>query len=159
MGHDLEEIETRLARCERSLYGDADSREGLSSRMHMTETLVEKIDATLSKLNWLIIAGVLVGVLNLVIGRSPSQPSAPHQSTSVITSDAATAAEHLTSHRTYLTTADVAAKEKVSVREVVDMIAQGEIQPPPEKAGREYRIAAHYSILPQPAEDCGNVQQ
>jgi len=158
MGHDLEEIETRLSRCERSLYGDADSREGLSSRMHMTETLVEKIDATLSKLNWLIIAGVLVGVLNLVIGRSPSQASAPHQSTSVITSDAA-ATEHLTSHRAYLTTADVAAKEKVSVREVVDMIAQGEIQPPPEKAGREYRIAAHYSIQPQSAEDCGNVQQ
>jgi hypothetical protein len=158
MGHDLDELETRLARCERSLYGDADSREGLSSRMHMTETLVEKIDTTLSKLNWLIIAGVLVGILNLVMNRGSSTASAPHQSTSVITSDAADAAQ-LTTHRTYLTTADVAAKEKVSVREVVDMIASGEISPPPEKSGREYRIAAHYSILPQPAEDCGNVQQ
>jgi hypothetical protein len=157
MGHEPEELETRLARCERAIFGDDDSSQGLSARMHMMETLVTKIDATLSKLNWLIIAGVLVGILNLLIGRTPTA-SAPSQSTSVITSDAADLGQ-LTTHRTYLTTADVAAKEKVSVREVVNMIAQGEITPPPAKEGREYRIAADYRILPQPAADCGTEPQ
>lgn len=125
--------------------------------MHMTETTTAKIDANLNKLVWLVITAVVVGLLNLILPRSNSAPSAPHQSTSVITGDA-TDLEQLASHRTYLTTADVAAKEKVSVREVVDMIAQGEITPAPEKTGREYRIAASYRILPQPAADCGNKQ-
>lgn len=156
MGHEPAELETRIARCERAIFGDDDSSEGLSARMHMTETTLEKIDATLSKLNWLIIAGVVVGILNLIIGKS--HLAAPTQSTSVITGDASDLTQ-LATHRTYLTTADVAAKEKVSVREVVDMIAQGEIEPQPEKTGREYRIAANYRILPQPAASCGTSEQ
>ncbi len=151
MGHEPADIETRLARCERTLYGDDDSSEGLSARMHMTETTLEKIDATLSRVTWLMITGIIVGILNLVITRPGTH--APSQSTSVITGDATDLTQFAT-HRTYLTTADVAAKEKVSVREVVDMIAQGEIEPPPEKIGREYRIAANYRILPHPAASC-----
>lgn len=151
MGHEPVELENRIARCERALFGNDDSSEGLSARMHMTETTLAKIDATLSKLNWLIIAGVVVGILNLIIGKS--HIAAPSQSTSVITGDAADLSQSAT-HRTYLTTADVAAKEKVSVREVVDMIAEGEIEPPPQKVGREYRIAADYRILPHPAASC-----
>jgi hypothetical protein len=166
MGHDADEFETRLSRCERALFGDDDSSEGLSARMHMTETMLAKIDATLSKLAWLVIAAVLVGILNLVIGKPGA--AAPHQSTSVITGDAqsgpalldaATATGTAQSHRDYLTTADVAAKENVSVREVVDMIAQGEITPPPQKQGREYRITADYRIQPHPAADCGTQPQ
>jgi hypothetical protein len=166
MGHDADEFETRLSRCERALFGDDDSSEGLSARMHMTETMLAKIDATLSKLAWLVIAAVLVGLLNLVIGKPGA--TAPHQSTSVITGDAqsgpalldaATATGTAQSHRDYLTTADVAAKENVSVRQVVDMIAQGEITPPPQKQGREYRITADYRIQPHPAAECGEQPQ
>jgi hypothetical protein len=166
MGHEPEELETRLARCERAIFGDDDSSQGLSARMHMMETLVTKIDATLSKLAWLVIAAVLVGILNLVIGKPGA--TAPHQSTSVITGDAqsgpalldaATATGTAQSHRDYLTTADVAAKENVSVREVVDMIAQGEITPPPQKQGREYRITADYRLQPHPAAECGEQPQ
>jgi hypothetical protein len=166
MGHDADELETRLSRCERALFGDDDSSEGLSARMHMTETMLAKIDATLSKLAWLVIAAVLVGLLNLVIGKPGA--TAPHQSTSVITGDAqsgpalldaATATGTAQSHRDYLTTADVAAKENVSVRQVVDMIAQGEITPPPQKQGREYRITADYRIQPHPAAECGEQPQ
>jgi len=166
MGHDADEFETRLSRCERALFGDDDSSQGLSARMHMTETMLAKIDATLSKLAWLVIAAVLVGILNLVIGKPGA--TAPHQSTSVITGDAqsgpalldaATATGTAQSHRDYLTTADVAAKENVSVREVVDMIALGEITPPPQKQGREYRITADYRIQPHPAADCGTQPQ
>lgn len=65
----------------------------------------------------------------------------------------------LATHRTYLTTADVAKREAISVREVTDMIAHGEITPPPTKDGREYRIAADYRIQPQPADDCRNQPQ
>ena len=166
MGHDADEFETRLSRCERALFGDDDSSQGLSARMHMTETMLAKIDATLSKLAWLVIAAVLVGLLNLVIGKPGA--TAPHQSTSVITGDAqsgpalldaATATGTAQSHRDYLTTADVAAKENVSVREVVDMIAQGEITPPPQKQGREYRITADYRLQPHPAAECGEQPQ
>lgn len=156
MGHEPAELETRLARVERTLYGDDDASDGLSSRMHLMEVTVAKIDATLAKLNWLIIAGVIVGILNLIITKPGSH--APTQSTSVITGDTGAATAE-TSRRTYLTTADVAVKEGVSVREVTDMIAHGEIEPPPVKDGREFRIAANYRILPQPADDCGNQPQ
>lgn len=104
MGHDAEEHETRIARLERTVYGGDDSRDGLSARMHLTETTLEKIDATLSKLNWLIIAGVVVGILNLILSKPGSGP-APAQSTSVITGDAAadpTKAALLGTHRDYL---------------------------------------------------------
>lgn len=154
MGHDPAELETRLSRCERTLFGDDDSSKGLSSRMHMTETTLEKIDATLAKLNWLIVAGVVVGILNLVINK-PSASHAPTQSTSVITGDASDDAAELTTRRTYLTTTDVAKREGVSIREITDMIQSGEIAPAPVKDGREWRIAADYRILPQSADDCG----
>lgn len=78
---------------------------------------------------------------------------------SVNVGEASAADSQVATHRTYLTTADVAAKEGVSVREVTDMISHGEITPPPVKEGREYRIAADYRILPQPAADCRNQPQ
>jgi hypothetical protein len=53
----------------------------------------------------------------------------------------------------------VANLEKISVREVQDMILSGEITPRPVKEGREYRIAANYRILPQNAAECGNPPQ
>lgn len=158
MGHEPAELETRLARCERAIFGDDDSSQGLSARMHLTETMLAKIDATLAKLNWLILAGVVVGILNLVINKQTGG-AAPSQSTSVITGDAADTTAKLATHRTYLTTADVAKREDISVREVTDMIAHGEITPPPTKDGREYRIAADYRIQPQPADDCRNQPQ
>lgn len=157
MGHDPAEFETRLSRCERTLFGDDDSSKGLSSRMHMTETTLQKIDATLAKLNWLIIAGVIVGILNLVISKPGTH--APSQSTSVITGDATDTTAELATRRTYLTTTDVAKREGVSIREVTDMIQSGEIAPPPVKDGREWRIAADYRILPQDAASCGELPQ
>mgnify|MGYP003402854961 CR=1 FL=1 len=45
MSHESESLETRLARCERTLFGEDDSSKGLSARMHMTETTTAKIDA------------------------------------------------------------------------------------------------------------------
>jgi hypothetical protein len=159
MGHDPAELDNRLTRCERALFGDDDSSEGLSSRMHMTETTVSKIDASLNKITWMLITAVLIGLLNLVIHRPAG--GAPSQSTSVITGEAGASAQAVEqkSHRLYLTTSDVASLEKISVREVQDMILSGEITPRPVKEGREYRIAADYRILPHSAVDCGNPPQ
>lgn len=158
MGHDPAELETRLRRCERTLFGDDDSSKGLSSRMHMTETTLQKIDAALTKLNWLMITVVVVGILNFVINK-PAASSAPTQSTSVITGDATDTTAELATSRTYLTTTDVAKREGVSIREVTDMIQSGEIAPPPVKDGREWRIAADYRILPHDAASCGELPQ
>ena len=167
MGHEPEELEDRIARCEhtldrcvRSLFGDDDSSKGLSARTHMNELAIAKIDSGLSKIVWLLILAIITQVLNGVLNRG----SAPHggtQSTSVITSDAASAiqAAKPASHRDYLTTAEVAALEAKSVREVQDMIIHGEITPQPAKDGREYRIAADYRIQPQPAANCGTAPQ
>ena len=153
MGHGPIELETRVARCERALFGDDDSSDGLSARMHLIEVTTANIDATLKKLNWLIIAGVILGLLNLVLNKSGGGGGSA-QST-VITGEAQGLSSS-GSQREYLTTSDVAAKEGVSVREVTDMIANGEIEPPPVKDGREWRIAAKYRILPHAADQCGS---
>ncbi len=55
------------------------------------------------------------------------------------------------SRKVYLTTAEVAGKEKVSERQVVQLISTGRIHPQPERSGRAWRIAADYRILPQTA--------
>lgn len=67
-------------------------------------------------------------------------------SNSVSINDAAKGAMH---QRDYLTTADVAEREGVSVRTVVDWILKGRIDPEPEKRGKSYTIAENYRILPQ----------
>lgn len=163
MGHEPDKLETRIARCERVIFGDDDSSEGLSARMKVQENYTAEIRKYFEKLNWLIITAIIVGILNIVINRgSIPTPNAPQQSTSVITGDAAAdpaKAELIGTHREYLTTSDVARIEQVSVREVQDMIVNGEIQPAPVKDGREYRIAASYRIQPQTAADCGEQPQ
>lgn len=150
------EFESRVSRCERALFGGDDSSDGLSSRMKVQELHTDEIRETLKKLNWLIIAGVVVGLLNLVMGRIPPHGSSAANTQSVNLGAADEAeATLVATHRTYLTTADVAKKEGVSVREVTDMITQGEIAPPPVKDGREWRIAEDYRILPHSADGCG----
>jgi len=62
-------------------------------------------------------------------------------------------AEVVDPQRDYLTTEEVAAKEGVSVRPVVQWIAEGKISPAPEQGARAWRIAANYRILPQLAEE------
>lgn len=159
MGNAPEELEDRIERLERSVYGDDDSSLGLSARMHMTETTLTKIDATLGKLNWLIIAGVVVGVLNLVINRAPSAslPTPQHQTTSVNVGDAEADLKNV-SARTWLTTQEVAKREGVTDHTITNYIAARQIEPPPEKDGKSYRIAEHYRILPKDAETCGTAE-
>lgn len=69
------------------------------------------------------------------------------------------AAEAATTARTWLTTKDVAAREKVDERTVLNYIEQGMIEPAPVKAGKAWQIAAHFRIIPKDAETCGEIPQ
>ena len=57
--------------------------------------------------------------------------------------------------RDYVTTADIAAKEQVTERAVIDWIAAGRIEPPPVKTGKSWVIAKNFRIVPNDSECCG----
>lgn len=59
------------------------------------------------------------------------------------------------SARIWLTTQEVAKREQVTDRTVLNYIEQGLIDPVPVKSGKEWRIAAEYRIVPNDAEDYG----
>lgn len=55
------------------------------------------------------------------------------------------------SRKIFLSTADVAAREKIAERTLLEWIEQGRISPAPVKSARAWIIAADYRILPQTA--------
>ena len=59
------------------------------------------------------------------------------------------------SARDYVTTADIAAQEKVTERAVLDWISAGRIYPTPVKAGKSWAIAKNFRIWPNDSECCG----
>jgi len=66
-------------------------------------------------------------------------------------------AEMVESARDYVTTADIAAKEQVTERAVLDWIAAGRIEPMPKKEGKAWVIAKNFRIVPNDSECCGEV--
>lgn len=60
------------------------------------------------------------------------------------------------SHKETLSTEDVAKKEKVTSRTVINWIEGHRIDPPPVKNGKSWAISANYRLLPQTAENFGN---
>lgn len=63
-----EEMERRVKRLEGLLYGPEDEPEkSLIHRLMVTEGIVAEIRELHRRIQWLIIAGVLVGLLNLLI--------------------------------------------------------------------------------------------
>ena len=61
------------------------------------------------------------------------------------------------SARDYVTTADIAKQEQVTERAVLDWIAAGKIQPMPVKTGKGWAIARDFRIIPNVAENCGEM--
>lgn len=66
-------------------------------------------------------------------------------------------AELVDSARDYVTTADIAKRENVTERAVLDWIAEGKIQPMPVKTGKSWAIAKNFRIVPNDSECCGEV--
>lgn len=117
------------------------------------KTLETVVDAS-KKIIWLLITGILVGVMNLVI--KPSSGTLP-QSQSVNVGQAKSDTTPMLTAREYLTTADIAAREKVTERAVTEWIAQGRITPEPVKQGKAWVIAKNFRILPNDSECCGEI--
>lgn len=155
MGHEPEDLDRRISRCERAIFGDDDSSEGISARMKVAETTLANLDATLKRINWLMIGGIIVGLLNLVIRPIGTPPTSNLQSVNL---GQAREEAALTS-RDYFTTADVAAREQVSERTVTEWINEGRLEPAPVKAGKAWAIAKTFRILPQGADECGDLPQ
>lgn len=63
------------------------------------------------------------------------------------------------SAKTWLTTKDVAAREGISERTVINYIEHGMIDPEPRKNGKAWEIAEHFRIVPCDSENCGEVPQ
>lgn len=62
----------------------------------------------------------------------------------------------LDSARTWLTTQEVAKREQVTDRTILNYIECGMIKPDPVKRGKSWEIAENYRILPNDSEVCGN---
>lgn len=59
------------------------------------------------------------------------------------------------SARTWLTTQEVAKRELVTDRTILNYIEAGMIEPAPTRTGKEWHIAEHYRIVPNHSESCG----
>lgn len=66
-------------------------------------------------------------------------------------------AEMVDSARTWLTVKEVAEREGVDERTILNYRARGQIVPEPEKDGKSWRIAENFRIIPPPSETGGKV--
>ena len=116
----------------------------------MTESIALELKNDSNKIKWLLFTTILLALVNLVINKTPAATGS-HQSTSVITSDAAKVSDTSPpgTRRDYLLVSEVALREGKSERTITDWIESGRIQPAPIKSGKEWRIAAEYRIPPQ----------
>ena len=63
------------------------------------------------------------------------------------------------SAKTWLTTKDVAERENITERTVINYIENGMIDPTPRKNGKAWEIAANFRIVPNDSESCGEMPQ
>jgi hypothetical protein len=61
--------------------------------------------------------------------------------------------------KTWLTTKDVAEREGITERTVINYIENGMIEPTPRKNGKAWEIAEHFRIIPNDSESCGEMPQ
>jgi len=59
------------------------------------------------------------------------------------------------SAKTWLTTKDVAERQGITERTVLNYIENGMIEPTPVKNGKSWEIAENFRIVPHDAEECG----
>ena len=103
---------------------------------------------------WCAIGGALVSILSKVLIPAPGSSApihAPPAPSTIETGNVTIGEVKPESRKVYLTTGEVAEAERISDRQVVQLISTGRIHPQPERSGRAWRIAADYRILPQTA--------
>lgn len=148
------QIDDRVTRLENTLYGlDGAQERGIVTRMVMVESSVTTINDAAKKIIWLLVGGIVVGLLNLLL--TPRvQPGHPNNN-SVSIGGKVSDAEPV-SHKSYLTTEEVARKENKTARTIINWIEDGKIDPPPVKDGKSYQISENYRIIPKNSETFGN---
>lgn len=172
MSHDETEgdLVRRVSNLETTIYGPYDNRErGIASRFMMTEASVKKIESRADWIIVLLITGIITAVMNLVLTNNRSASAPNSQSTSVITSDAASkaAAVQPESHRDYFLVSEVAKIEGVTDRTIINWIDEKKIIPFPTETSKGWQIKKHYTIpenvaasktaLPKSSEEYGNL--
>lgn len=150
-------LDDRLNALETIVHGPMSApHEGLVTKVHTQGNDLGELKSDAKTLKWLVLSGVLVGLLNLVI--RPAASIAPQsQNTSIRTGATAGEDAEITSHREKLTVGDVAKNEGVTERAVLQWIDAKQITPPPVKLGKSWVIARDYRKLPKPSETCGIV--
>lgn len=148
-----------MTRVESILYGpDDDPSRGHVTQVHEMRRGLGKLETLAERLQWLILAGVVVGLLNLIMPRSGASSGPSNQTTSIMTSDAAAkASADLASHRDWLTVAQVAQRESVTERAITEWINAGRLQPQPVKDGKSWRISPSYRMAPKSAAPLGTM--
>lgn len=154
--HDLSE---RMTRVERVLFGPEDEpHKGHVTKVHVISENLDQIRELLKKAQWLLLAGIIVALLNLVIKNNPGS-AGTQQHTSINTSASGKQDEKPISKREYLTTSEVAEAEDKSVRTITDWIKKGYISPPPIEGAAGWMISPDYRVLPQFSVSGGKLPQ
>lgn len=153
--------EKRIRRLELQLWGPDDEPEkGIMARVMMTESIALELKSYAQKMMWLLIATVALALFNLVINK-PATHAGSTQSTSVITSDAVKGMGAPTeSNRDYLLVSEVATKEGVTERTILNWIKDKLIQPEPTQTSKGWQINKDYMIpakLAQTSENFRNI--
>lgn len=152
----LEAMSARIANLETLVIGNPSSPEkALQTRVQAlefthkttTEQLLE-IRTILSRVMWIMIAGVVVALLNLVIAR-PGAVSPATQTTSIQTAGSTGGIPTKTSRRDYLTVTDLADIEEKSPRTIQLWASENRITGALKDAAGNWTFPADYRILPQ----------
>ena len=125
------------------------------SEMEARHATMEAAIRTLQGMRIWIIAGVLVGILNALLKllpvpsardatTTPLQPPPPSSNSNSL--HIGTTPPAPASHAEWLTTEEVAARERRAPRTILTWIAEGRIQPPPVQSDRSWRISPGYTL-------------
>jgi len=116
------------------------------------KALNDRVDKMMTRMNILMIIGLLSPVVSLIIKfflAIPTPATPPTNTNSVQIGGT----EQPKPQREYLDSDEVGEREGVSSRTVISWIEQGRISPQPTRQGRAWVISANYRILPQTAAE------
>lgn len=118
-------------------------------RIKMVEKAIDAIQKAANRIIWLLISGVIVGLLNLLWNSHPPQQDSISQSTTVSATDAAPPKKELPS-RGYYTAAEFAEAQKppISTREADKLLLENRVAGAV-KVGKSYQIPFGATIIPK----------
>lgn len=127
----------------------------MQQRIVKMEAQIEAIRKDVRINKWITIGGAILSIACRFIAPDPAHPAPPPTNSNSVQISAQPADP--TTQRQFLTVAEVAKKEGLSTRTIIDYIEAGRILPSPLRNGtRPWALAADYRILPLTAANSGN---